>query len=284
MAAVAAVAGEGASAYDRRNQKGIPVGKTWSYIKTWFGKKTEEVKDPEIEIEQAIQEAQKRDQQLRNQAAQVIAHRTNVGAELEEASGDMAEARELAKQALLRADAATKAGNAADAEKWNATAQQVAMKMQASQNTVNMLTEQLKTADVQAQKAKDAVRTNATNVQELAAKRMQLLGQLEAAKMQESVNKAVDSMTATVGADAPSLEEVEDKIQARMAQASAKAELTEATSPDAAIAELKAATTDLKASAALDDLRAELGLTPAPELPAASPPPPPAAPPAPPAT
>ena len=85
-------------------------------------------------------------------------------------------------------------------------------------------------------------------------------------------------MTATVGADAPSLEEVENKIQARMAQASAKAELTEATSPDAAIAELKAATTDLKASAALDDLRAELGLTPAPELPAASPPPPPAEP------
>jgi phage shock protein A len=260
------------------------VGKTWNYVKTWFGKKTEEIKDPEIEIEQAIQEAQKRDQQLRNQAAQVIAHRTNVAAELEESSGDMAEARELAKQALLRADAATKAGNAADAEKWNATAQQVAMKMQASQNTVNMLTEQLKTADVQAEKAKDAVRTNATNVQELAAKRMQLLGQLESAKMQESVNKAVDSMTATVGADAPSLEEVENKIQARMAQASAKAELTEATSPDAAIAELKAATTDLKASAALDDLRAELGLTPAPELPAASPPPPPAAPPAPPAT
>ena len=69
------------------------MGKTWNYIKTWFGKKTEEIKDPEIEIEQAIQEAQQRDQQLRNQAAQVIAHRTNVGAELEEASGDMAEAQ-----------------------------------------------------------------------------------------------------------------------------------------------------------------------------------------------
>jgi phage shock protein A len=250
------------------------VGKTWNYIKAWFGKKTEEVKDPEIEIEQAIQEAQKRDQQLRNQAAQVIAHRTNVAAELEDASSDMAEARELAKQALLRADAATKAGNAAEAEKWNATASQIAMKMQASQNTVNMLTEQLKTADVQAQKAKDAVKNNATAVQELAARRMQLLGQLEAAKMQESVNKAVDAMTATVGTDAPSLEEVEDKIQARMAQATAKAELTEATSPEAAIAELKAATSDLKAASALDDLRAELGLTPAPELPASSAPPP----------
>jgi phage shock protein A len=246
------------------------VGKTWNYIKTWFGKKTEEVKDPEIELEQAIQEARKRDQQLRNQAAQVIAHRTNVAAELEEAAGDQAEAKELAKQALLRADAATKAGNAAEADKWNSTAAQIAMKMQASQNTVTMLQGQLATADVQAQKAKDAVKTNAMQVQELAAKRMQLLGQLQAAKMQESVNKAMDQMTATVGDDAPSMEEVENKIQARMAQASAKAELTEATSPEAAIAELKASTLDLKAASALDDLRAELGIGAAPELPAAA--------------
>ena len=69
-AAVAAPAGH--------RERGPDVGKTWNYIKTWFGKKTEDIKDPEIEIEQAIQEAQKRDQELRNQAAQVIAHRTNV--------------------------------------------------------------------------------------------------------------------------------------------------------------------------------------------------------------
>ena len=256
------------------------MGKTWNYLKTWFGKKSEDIKDPEIEIEQAIQEAQKRDQELRNQAAQVIANRTNVASELEEASGDVAEAKELAKQALLKADAAAKAGNAADAQKWNTTASQIAMKLQASQNTVDMLTKQLETANVQAEKAKEAVKNNAIQVQELAGKRMELLGQLQAAKMQESVNKAMDAMTATVGQDAPSMEEVENKIQARMAQASAKAELTEATSPEAAIAELKSATLAAQADSTLDSLRAELGLGAAAELPAA-----PAAPPAdPPAT
>lgn len=245
------------------------MGKTWNYIKTWFGKKTEEVKDPEIEIEQAIQEARQRDQELRNQAAQVIAHRTNVASELEEASGDVAEARELAKQALLKADAAAKAGNAADAEKWNTTASQIAMKLQASQNTVDMLTKQLATANVQADKAKEAVKNNAMQVQELAGKRMELLGQLEAAKMQESVNKAMDQLTVTVGQDAPSMEEVENKIQARMSQAAAKAELTEATSPEAAMAELKTATLAAQADSTLDSLRAELGLGAAPELPPA---------------
>jgi phage shock protein A len=202
----------------------------------------------------------------------VIANRTNLAMQLEDASGDLAESKELAKQALLRADAATKAGNAADAEKWNTTATQIAMKMQASQNNVDTLTKQLHVAEAQAEKAKEAVQHNAVQMQELAGKRMELLTQLQAAKMQESVNAAVDQMTATVGQDAPSMEEVQNKIQARMAAASAKAELTEATSPDAAIAELKSATLASQADAALDDLRAELGLTPAVALPPAAPP------------
>jgi phage shock protein A len=254
------------------------VRKFWNYIKAWFTKRTEDLKDPEIEIEQAIQEARTRDQQLRNQAAQVLAHRTKTAADLEEASADVAESRELAKQALLRADASTKAGNAADTEKWNSAASQIALKMQAGQNTVDMLTAQLQTAEAQAEKAKQAVKQNAMQVQTLAAKRMELLGQLEAAKMQESVNKAVDAMNATVGADAPTMKEVEDKIQNRMAMASAKAELTDSTSADSAVAELKTASLEAQASTALDSLRAELGLgaaTPAPaELPAASDPPP----------
>jgi len=259
-----------------------PVGKFFGYIKTWFGQKTEEIKDPEIEIEQAIQEAMKRDQELRNQAAKVLAHRTQLVAEIEEAGAEVAEAKELAKQALIKSDAAIKSGNAADAEKWNQAASQIAMKMQAAQSTYEMLQKQLATAEAQAAAAKQAVQNNATAVQELSAKRVALLGQLQAAKMQESVNKAMDQLNSAVGDDAPSFEEVENKIQARMAEASAKAELASATDPNVAIAELKTSTMSLKAESALDSLRAELGLgaAPTPEVaaaPAAELPPPPTA-------
>jgi len=244
--------------------------KWWNYIKAWFTKKSNDVMDPEIEIEQAIQEAQKKDQQLRNQAAQVIAHRTQVAAELEDTAGDVAEAKELAKQALLKADASAKAGNAADAEKWNAAATSVAMRLQAAQGTEETLRKQLTLADEQAEQAKKAVRVNAAGVQELTAKRMELLGQLQAAKMQEKVNDAMASMNATVGQDAPSLEEVENKIQSRMAQASARAEL-DASTGEGAIAELKQSTMELEAASTLDSLRAELGLGAATELEAAPP-------------
>jgi phage shock protein A len=119
---------------------------------------------------------------------------------------------------------------------------------------------QYETATGQAESAKEAVQQNAMRVQELAARRMELLGSLEAAKMQESVNKAVDTLSNTMDYDAPSLDKVEEKIEARKAEAMAKAELREAT-PDGAEAELKEAINVVQADAKLEELKAELGLT-----------------------
>ncbi len=232
----------------------------WGYIATLFRRTAESAMNPEIEIEQAINEARKRDQALRNQAAKVVAHRTQIESKMEKAADDVGEAREMAKQALLRAEQAKSSGDVEGVEKWTRTAQSLAMKLQASENNLGTLRTQYDTAATQAEKAKDAVQQNAMKVQELAAKRMELLGSLEAAKMQESVNKAVDALSNTVDYDMPSLEKVEEKIEARKAQAMAKAELHEAT-PAGAEAELKEAINMVQADAKLEELKAELGLT-----------------------
>ncbi|MDJ0955084.1 MAG: PspA/IM30 family protein, partial [Acidimicrobiia bacterium] len=82
---------------------------------------------------------------------------------------------------------------------------------------------------------------------------------LEAAKMQESVNQAVDAMSNMSDYDAPSLDKVEEKIEARKAEAMAKAELREAT-PEGSELELKEAINMAQADAKLEELKAELGL------------------------
>ena len=232
----------------------------WGYITTLFRRTAEGAMNPEIEIEQAINEARKRDQELRNQAAKVVAHRTQIESKMENAADDVGEAREMAKQALLRAEQSKSSGDVEGVEKWTRTAQSLAMKLQAAENNLGTLKTQYETASGQAEKAKDAVQQNAMRVQELAAKRMELLGSLEAAKMQESVNKAVDSLSNTMDYDMPSLEKVEEKIEARKAEAMAKAELREAT-PVGAEAELKEAINMVQADAKLEELKAELGLT-----------------------
>jgi len=232
----------------------------WGYIKALFRSKTEAMMDPEIEIEQAITEARQRDQALRNQAAKVVAHRTQLESQIERAAEDAGEARELAKQALLKAQAATTAGDAAGTDKWNRSAQGIAMRLQAAENNLNSLKGQFETAATQAENAKRAVQQNAMRLQELAAKRMELLGSLQQAKMQESVNQAMESLSATFDDEAVSLDNVEDKIESRRAEAMAHAELREAT-PEGAEMELRETISVAQADAKLDELKTELGIT-----------------------
>jgi phage shock protein A len=231
----------------------------WGYLKTLFRVKTEAAMDPEIEIEQAIQEARKRDQELRNQAAKVVAHRISLEGKIERAAEDVGEARELAKQSLLRAKDSGEKGDSAGADKWTRAAQGLAMRLQAAENNLGSLKSQYESSIGQADDAKRAVQQNAMRLQELAAKRMEMLSSLQQAKMQESVNNAVDAISSSVSDDSVSLEKVEDKIAQRKSEAMAKAELREST-PEGAEMELREAISMTQADAKLEELKAELGI------------------------
>lgn len=231
----------------------------WNYLKTLFGMAAERAMDPAVEIQQAINEAERRNQELRNQAAKVIAHRTQIEAKIEGAAKDVGEAREVAKQALLKAEAAKNEGDTAGQSKWTSAAQAVALKLQAAESNLTSLKSQYEIAIKQADDAKSAVTQNAMRLQELAAKRMQLVGQLEQARMQEKVNSAVESISASMETNAPSLDRVEEKIQARLSEAQARAELREAT-PEGAESELREAVSMAQADAKLEELKKELGL------------------------
>jgi phage shock protein A len=231
----------------------------WGYIKTLFRTTAERAMDPEIEIEQAIQEARAQDQKLRNQAAKIIAHRTQIEARIERSADEVGEAREMAKQSLMKAEAAKTAGDTDAMQKWTRAAQSLAMKLQAAENTLGGFKEQYEIAVTQAESAKGAVEQNAMRLQELAAKRMELVGRLEQAKMQEAVNKAVESIGASMEFEAPSLERVQEKIDSRLANAKARSELREAT-PEGAETELREAISVAQADAKLEELKAELGL------------------------
>jgi len=166
----------------------------------------------------------------------------------------------MAKQALMKAEEAKAGGDTAAEQKWTRAAQSLAMKLQAEENNLNSLKDQYGVAVVQSDKAKQAVQSNAMKLQELSAKRMELLGSLQQAKMQEAVNAAVDSMSSTLSDANPSLDQVEEKIESRKATAMANAELREAT-PEGAEAELREAINLAQADAKLEELKAELGLT-----------------------
>jgi phage shock protein A len=244
--------------------------KWWNYIKSWFGMTSDKMMDPEVEIQMAIDQANKKNQDLRNQAANIVAHRTQLEAKIEKAADQVGETREMAKQAILKAEEARSAGDTEGVAKWTNIAQAQATKLQAAENNLTSLTGQYEMAISQAEEAKAAVTANAARLQELSAKQMELLGALEQAKMQESVNAAVQSMSSTMDDSMPSLEDVADKIEKRKAQAMGQAEIFDIT-PEGGEIELRQAMNEAQADAKLEELKAELGLTdvaepaPAPE-------------------
>ena len=107
--------------------------------------------------------------------------------------------------------------------------------------------------------AKAAVAQNSRLLQEKIAEKSKLLSQLDQAKMQEEMNSAMAQLNESVGADVPSLAEVQEKIQARYAKAKATSELNEA-SVTSRVLEVEQATANVEAQGRLSALRAELGL------------------------
>ena len=60
-----------------------PVVRGWKYLSAWFGTKIDEKADPKIQIEQAIQEAQRQHQALTQQAAAVIGNQRQLELQLD---------------------------------------------------------------------------------------------------------------------------------------------------------------------------------------------------------
>ena len=253
-----------------------PFVKAWKYLMAAFGAKIDEKADPKIQIQQAIEEAQRQHQALTQQAAAVIGNQRQLEMKLARQMGDVEKLQSSARQALVLADQARAVGDAAKAAEYEQTALQFSNQLVSSEKSM----EDLKTLHDQALQAagqaKKAVETNASLVQKKLAERTQLLSQLEQAKMQEQVTKSLQSMSElSAPGTVPSLEEVRDKIEARYAKALGGAELA-SSSVEGRMLEVEKSSMDLAGQARLDQIRASLtgqlpAAAPAPAVPLAKP-------------
>src|SRR5215212_6363361 len=235
----------------------------WKYLGAAFSSKVEEKADPKIQIEQAIEEAKRQHELLSQQAAAVVGNQKQLELKLGRAIEEVEKLQGSARQALLMADQATRAGNTADAAQYENAAQSFAMKLvaeEASMKDLKGLHDQSITA---AEAARKAVETNALNLQKQLAERSKLLSQLDNAKMQERMNSALKKMNElSPKGDVPSLAEVRDKIETRYAKALGESEIR-TDSVGSKMMEVEKAQLDAEAASRLDALRSGLGLAPA---------------------
>ena len=233
--------------------------KWWKYTTAKLSGSFNERADPKVQLEQAIMEAQSQHKRLKEQAVNVIAGQKQSEIRL---NGKMTELEKLnanARQALIMASDAEKAGDAAKAAQYTTAAEAIANQLIQVERDVESLKSMVLESTEAADAAKAAVQQNSRLLQERIAEKSKLVSQLEQAKMQEEMNVAMDQLNETVGDDVPTLKEVEEKIQARYAKAKASAELTE-TSVASRVLEVEQATANVEAHSRLSELRAELGL------------------------
>ncbi len=235
----------------------------WKYLTAKLGSTFEEHADPKVQLEQALMEAQEQHKQLIQQAGIVAGNQKQTEMRLDSKLQELEKVNASARQAVLMADEATRAGNTAKATEYTQAAEAFANRLIAVEQEV----ESLKTLTLQATQATDqakaAVAQNSAVLQKKLADKQRLLSQLDQAKMQEQLNTTMGQLSQTVGEDVPTLKEVEDKIQSRYAQAMGRAEI-EGQSVESRMIEVEQAAMSSQARSKLEELRAQMGLASAP--------------------
>ncbi len=231
----------------------------WKYLTAKMTGSFNEMADPKVQLEQAIAESQDNHRRLKEQAASVIAQQKQTEMQLNRALEDLEKVNKNARQAVLMAEEASNAGDEAKVLQYTQAAESFADRMIVLEDEVQGLKSLHLNASEASDKAKTAVRQNSVNLQAKLSEKQKLLGQLDQAKMQEQVNKAMDQLNENVGQESPSFTEIRDKIEARHAQAKGAAELSE-DSVEGRMAEVEAASRNMEAQGRLAEIKAQLGI------------------------
>jgi phage shock protein A len=178
--------------------------------------------------------------------------------------GELEKLNANARQALVMAADAERAGDADKAAEYTRAAESIADKLIDVEGDVESLKAMVIESTEAADQAKAAVQQNSRLLQEKISEKSKLLNQLDQAKMQEEMNSAMAQLTESVGDDVPTLREVQEKIEARYARAKAASELQD-TTVESRVLEIEQATSNVAAQTRLSQMRAELGLDTAPQ-------------------
>ncbi|WJZ02917.1 PspA/IM30 family protein [Corynebacterium freiburgense] len=229
-----------------------------------FDSKIEENADPKVQIQQAIEDAQRQHQELSQQAAAVIGNQRQLEMQLNRRLAEIEKLQGNTRQALQLADKARAAGDVAKATEYENAAEAFAAQLVTAEQSVEDTKQLHDQALQQASQAKKAVERNSMALQQKVAERTKLLSQLEQAKMQEKVSESLKSMNSiTASGSSPNLDQVREKIERRYANALGQAELAQ-NSVQGRMAEIEQAGVQLAGHSRLEQIRAQMAneLTP----------------------
>ena len=235
-----------------------PFVKGWKYLMALFGAKIDEHADPKIQIQQAIEDAQRQHQALVGQAAAVIGNQRQLEMKLSRTMSEVEKLQGSARQALVLADKARAEGDEKKATEYEQSAQAFAAQLVSAEQSMEDMKSMHDQAINAAEQARQAVEQNQMMLQQKLAERSKLLSQLEQAKMQETIAGSLESMSNMAApGNVPNMDEVRDKIEQRYSTAMGRADLA-GNSVEGRMMEVQKSSMEMAGSSRLEQIRASL--------------------------
>lgn len=235
-----------------------PFSKGWKYVLASLDHKIDENADPKIQIQQAIDAAKTQHRNIAEQAASVIGNKRQLEMKLNNLLKDQAGLQDKARSAVLAADQASSAGEVERAAQLNNTAEVLATQLVSVEQQIEETKALHNQAETAAAQASQQVKESEARLQEQMSQIDQLRAQVDQAAMQESSARAMDSIGAIKQDDSvPTLDAVRAKIEQRYTNALGAQEVIEQ-QIGGRMAEIQEAGNDMRASARLAEIRAEL--------------------------
>ncbi|GAA4795921.1 PspA/IM30 family protein [Corynebacterium canis] len=225
-----------------------PLSKGWKYLTASLDRAIDENADPKVQLQQAADEAKRQHKSIVDHAAALLGDRRQWELKLHRLQEQQQKLEQQARAAI----------NAGDNEVAEAYATQLV--------TVEQQLEDAKTMHGQAvsaaEKAQQMAKESELRLRDQMAQLDQLRAQADQAAMQQASVKAMGSMDEVLGRDpdanVPTLDSVREKIERRYATALGAQELAESSSATSRMEEIMSGASDMRASARLEEIRAQL--------------------------
>jgi phage shock protein A len=242
------------------------IGRGWRYFGALLGSALDQVADPRLQVQMALEEARRQHQLLAEQAAAVLGNERELEIKVGRAMAEVERVRTATGRALMLADRASRDGDAPGARGHEETAALFAVQLAGAESAATELADARDRSAGAAAAARRAVDHSAHLLRARLTEGARLTTEIEAARMQERMAETLTALDAMApSGSVPTLDQIRARVDRRVSIAAARSELA-GSGTGARMLEIERAGLEERGRQKLVEIRHALGL-PAPSSP-----------------
>lgn len=202
------------------------IARGWRYVGALLGSALDQVADPRIQVQMALEEARRQHQLLTEQAAAVLGNERELEIKVGRAMAEVERVRTATGRALMLADRASRDGDEPAARGHEETAALFAVQLAGAESAAAELADARDRSAGAAAAARRAVDHSAHLLHARLTEGARLTTEIEAARMQERIAETLTALDAMApSGSVPTLDQIRARVDRRVSIAAARSEL-----------------------------------------------------------